>query len=632
MVRAALRVNLRQKSKNTRGATQSLQREEDMRARRIAYCSLVVLGVFILSIQVHAFPISTQPLVGEAATSGASDGNGHFLVGVEPLPDSKNGPIQAVLLDQDGNILKNIDAGRIGCCTSGVAFDDTNFLVMWEDSNGNYSPGYKYQQVWGLFIDTYGEPVGDPFSISSQGIAVDGTNHLVFGGGKYFVVYTKLIDPERGDEWDNRYIAGTLVDPNGTLSEEFQISGGYGHLSAVAYDGTNFFVVWVEDSEDKEVRGRFISPDGTLGTEVSINASGFPSDNPPSIRYGLDSYLVAFNDERSAGNWSIMGQLVGTDGSLVGEPFGIRKSGSQIVPTVGFDGEKFLVAYNDISKDTSNWGVCDSGEGTCWDLKAIYVSAEGTLMGNPFTISAGAGMEFGGIGSYDETAGFLALINKCGTRIFSSKCDAYGQFISPSRSYVGLLSPASGQAVASGSTYSIRWAASSDIAKFTLKYSMDKGTTWTTIATEQTGTSYDWNVPIPRNNKKQCSIKIIGYGSDDTLLAQDKTDGPLTVEVVKLTYPDGGETLSSPGTEVLTWTVNETRSDVASVKLYYTKNSGTTWIPITALPGSAVEYEWTLPTLSVPKTKCKVKVVLKDSAGKVVGSDTSDAYFTIGPE
>ncbi len=103
--------------------------------------------------------------------------------------------------------------------------------------------------------------------------------------------------------------------------------------------------------------------------------------------------------------------------------------------------------------------------------------------------------------------------------------------------------------------------------------------------------------------------------------------------MVKLTYPDGGETFVSGGRETLTWTVNTTKHPVASIKLYYTKNNGATWTLITSLAGDEVSYDWTpVPTVTTSKTKCKVKVVLKDTNGVTLGSDSSDGYFTLTNE
>jgi hypothetical protein len=42
-------------------------------------------------------------------------------------------------------------------------------------------------------------------------------------------------------------------------------------------------------------------------------------------------------------------------------------------------------------------------------------------------------------------------------------------------------------------------------------------------------------------------------------------------------------------------------------------------------------YDWTVPTVTRTKTKCKVKIVLKGAAGEKLGTDVSDSPFTIQP-
>ena len=59
-------------------------------------------------------------------------------------------------------------------------------------------------------------------------------------------------------------------------------------------------------------------------------------------------------------------------------------------------------------------------------------------------------------------------------------------------------------------------------------------------------------------------------------------------------------------------------------------NNGGTWKRITApLPGNPETYGWSVPPVKGKKSKCKIKIVLKDTMGKTVASDTSDATFTI---
>jgi len=195
-----------------------------------------------------------------------------------------------------------------------------------------------------------------------------------------------------------------------------------------------------------------------------------------------------------------------------------------------------------------------------------------------------------------------------------------------------LLAPNGGEVIASGSTYTIQFEPPPGAENFTLKYSMDNGKTWKLIHSGIADTRYDWTVPIPSKNKTKCRVKVIGYNASGEKLGADSSDWPFTIEVLRVISPNGGETLISGNLRPIIWTTNEAKKDVASVILKYTKNGGRTWNKITTLDGNQGSYgDWTVPNVLKPKSKCLVKVVLKDANGNTVGSDTSDGYFTIEP-
>ncbi len=213
-------------------------------------------------------------------------------------------------------------------------------------------------------------------------------------------------------------------------------------------------------------------------------------------------------------------------------------------------------------------------------------------------------------------------------------CDGFTDISDPDCSIVSqitLLTPNGGETIPSGSNYMIVWGSPENAEDFTLKYSLNNGLTWTLIADNVVSTSYDWAVPPAQGNKKKCRLKVIGYDSFGIKVGSDKSHAPFMIEVVKLTSPDGGETLKSGDLHTIEWTTNATMSPVASVKLLYTLNGGR-WKKIPeAITGNPGSYLWTVPNVKKEKTKCKVKVILKDSSGKKVGVDVSDNYFTIQP-
>jgi len=161
--------------------------------------------------------------------------------------------------------------------------------------------------------------------------------------------------------------------------------------------------------------------------------------------------------------------------------------------------------------------------------------------------------------------------------------------------------------------------------------SKNYGETWQQVAADITGTSYDWHVPIPWKDKRNCLLKVTGYNSLGMEVGEDTSDAPFTIEIVKVTSPNGGENLTSGSLYTITWETNSTKRPVRKVELFYTKNQGHTWRKITTLNSNPGTYEWKLPGVISTKTKCKIMVVLKNSVDRILGSDKSDRYFTILP-
>jgi hypothetical protein len=238
-----------------------------------------------------------------------------------------------------------------------------------------------------------------------------------------------------------------------------------------------------------------------------------------------------------------------------------------------------------------------------------------------------------------------------------------------------LLAPNGGEVLPSGATHTIQWEPPPEATKFDLYYSLNSGTTWKKIISKgksectdchsgsdniwftcadchsihahSTGCTdchninaiheihtntdverYIWKVPCPKNNKQNCLVKIIGYDSSDVEIGEDVSDSPFTIEVVYVISPNGGQILRQGTTWNIRWQANCTIRPVSSIELYYTTGGGI-WKPITSLAGNTVSYPWTVPYAS--STKCKVKVVLKNASGTIVGKDKSDEFFTIQP-
>jgi hypothetical protein len=211
----------------------------------------------------------------------------------------------------------------------------------------------------------------------------------------------------------------------------------------------------------------------------------------------------------------------------------------------------------------------------------------------------------------------------------------------PTVKCVHLLNPNGGEIIPSGSIgYDIQWEAMPVAESFDLFYSLDGGENWTSIAKDVRNKTHSWQVPKTTGNKKACLVRVVGYNVARTKkIGSDTSDKPFTIEVVKLTSPNGGPPPLKQGESIdITWTAYETTKDIKKVQLYYTKDGGANWILIPPIlsgdyPPGDYRQSWTIPPVggAKPKTKCKVKVVLKDAKDVIRGSDVSDNYFTIEP-
>lgn len=194
---------------------------------------------------------------------------------------------------------------------------------------------------------------------------------------------------------------------------------------------------------------------------------------------------------------------------------------------------------------------------------------------------------------------------------------------------VMVLSPNGGEVIPSGGNYTVQWGASPTAVKFNLSYTLN-GSSYTTIASRVTGTTYNWTVPKPSANSALCLVKVVGLDSSNHTVGTDFSDGNFTIEVVRLTSPNGGggQTLQIGASVPITWTTNGTSKSVNNVKLSYSSNGGASWTAIATVTGNPGTYNWTVP--NSPGSTCKARVELFNN-NAAVGDDASDQDFTIAP-
>jgi len=191
---------------------------------------------------------------------------------------------------------------------------------------------------------------------------------------------------------------------------------------------------------------------------------------------------------------------------------------------------------------------------------------------------------------------------------------------------VSLKSPKTGDVVAAGSQCEVNWTGTEGTAPVTAEifYSNDSGASWASIAQSQPQSgSYLWTVPD--DTTKEARIRVIETDSGSNTTKAESGDftiqGPLAVTLIQ---PNGGESIAGGSTYEIKWDTSS--GDNATVSLFYSTDSGTSYSIIVTNISDTGSYVWSVP--SIDSTTVRVKAVVKDSLNRTA-EDVSDADFTI---
>ncbi|MBV6511219.1 MAG: hypothetical protein FMNOHCHN_00698 [Ignavibacteriaceae bacterium] len=189
---------------------------------------------------------------------------------------------------------------------------------------------------------------------------------------------------------------------------------------------------------------------------------------------------------------------------------------------------------------------------------------------------------------------------------------------------VEVISPNGGETLLTGAVQNILWS-SSNLDNVKIEFTTNNGSSWTVIAatTPSTGT-YAWTVP--NVNSLLCKVRISDPADGEPF---DISNGSFTisnvpVQTVRVSSPNGGETVTSGIPYETTWN----NSGLDSVKIEYTTNNGQTWSTIVSGTQPDGSYFWT----NVPATNSSNAKIRISDAADGTPTDESDAVFTIRTE
>lgn len=238
--------------------------------------------------------------------------------------------------------------------------------------------------------------------------------------------------------------------------------------------------------------------------------------------------------------------------------------------------------------------------------------------------------------------------------VWTTDCAGNTSVVSPSTSditisdttlpVVTVVTPNGGESWAAGSTQTVRWTATDDVAgtlNIKIFYTFDYPTEnpiWESPpggigAYAQGAGSYLWTVPTPLATKTTCRLKI--EATDAALNAgSDMSNNDFTIALstsaptVQVTYPNGGETLQGGTCQTITWTASDPSDPTWLLNYALEYWHGGAWVSIATLSNrdqGSQSYCWAVPTPGA--ATYLVRVSATGPGG--TASDQSDAAFTV---
>jgi hypothetical protein len=148
-----------------------------------------------------------------------------------------------------------------------------------------------------------------------------------------------------------------MVSPSGDIAvPDFEIGAKGGQVeagqAAAAFDGTNFLATWSRETGHASVMGRLVGQDGTFATDPFVIYTNAATSGKTlnCVVFDGTKYLVLFNTGLSPATdpatSHILGRFVTTSGEVLTNRIVITKSvGPQILPGAAFDGRHYLITW-----------------------------------------------------------------------------------------------------------------------------------------------------------------------------------------------------------------------------------------------------------------------------------------------
>ncbi|MFY0570487.1 hypothetical protein ACN28E_42590 [Archangium lansingense] len=226
-----------------------------------------------------------------------------------------------------------LEAQRTGSTGPSVAFDGEVYLVVWRDERTGGVFGSRVKPN-GHILD----PVGIPLNLTT---GVSGGRPRVAYDGTQFVVVWVSSDG----------VFGAHVEGDGDVRRHFTLSFSdeTGGPPSIACTKKLCLVVFTVSGDDENVvSATRLDSRGTVLDRRSLSP-GFNDASGPAVAWDGKQFLVVWSDERGGDEGDIYGSRVRKDGTVLdgrGVPL-IEAPAGQVRPDVTWTGERFLVVWED---------------------------------------------------------------------------------------------------------------------------------------------------------------------------------------------------------------------------------------------------------------------------------------------
>ncbi len=187
---------------------------------------------------------------------------------------------------------------------------------------------------------------------------------------------------------------------------------------------------------------------------------------------------------------------------------------------------------------------------------------------------------------------------------------------------ITVTSPNGGEVWAGCTSKNITWTASGTSNNYTIDYSTDGGTNWTSVTSSLSTTSGSFTWTVPNINSSNCLVRVKDSNTP-SIVDQSNSSFTITAPLI-LTAPNGGEKWEAGTVKSIRWAATGTSN---RYKIEYSTNAGTSWNTITSNTYNTTGiYNWTV--VNSPSTTALVRVT--DYSTSCM-TDKSNNVFTIDP-